>query len=609
MNANNSVAPMDETAPAHQFHIPVMGTGFTIDTPLHVAPYGISSAISLVDDIMIEQVRKYHCDKEGEPYEPISESEEHSRARRITAYLDLLDVLTRRRFEALRNSPFEPGSEITRYFELLPECELRAMYEQMLATEDETERAARQQALRERLQCGTIDVNIMATVDRQRYDGDQPLPPEASDASTALRGFAESTLASNVVLSAGMNPRLYRYAANFDDFFPDENGYIKKRIVLKVSNFRSAEIQGKYLAKLGLWVSEFRIESGLNCGGHAFPTNGELLGPILEEFKEKRDQLDAELRPRCAKALAKRNVDARLPEPRARVTAQGGIAAAEEHRYVLERYGIDGTGWGTAFLLVPEVTSVDEEHLQLLCDAGAEDVHLSAASPFGKPFWILKNSASERARRKRIEDGKPGAPCRKGFAKLFNKEFSDQPECTASRAYQKAKQASLRLECGASDDSCLVQDLSLDKACICHDLAGGVCRKYGLEESATPAICPGPSIKAFSRRLTLESLVGHIYGRNVVTDVDSRSHVFIEELGIYLNWLNKEAKAIADGQPKSEGPQLQEFGENLRGGIDYYRTIAATLADEQQAQFNEELETLDAEIAKTLSNLVEPQGV
>ena len=48
---------------AHTFHIPVMGTGFTIDTPLRVAKYGISSAISLVDGVLIEQMRKFYCDK------------------------------------------------------------------------------------------------------------------------------------------------------------------------------------------------------------------------------------------------------------------------------------------------------------------------------------------------------------------------------------------------------------------------------------------------------------------------------------------------------------------------------------------------------------------
>ena len=50
-------------------------------------------------------------------------------------------------------------------------------------------------------------------------------------------------------------------------------------------------IQGNYLAKKGLWVSEYRIESGLNCGGHAFATDGFLLGHILEEFKNKTNEL------------------------------------------------------------------------------------------------------------------------------------------------------------------------------------------------------------------------------------------------------------------------------------------------------------------------------
>ena len=34
----------------HQFHIPVMGLGFTIDTPVKIARYGINSAISIVED-------------------------------------------------------------------------------------------------------------------------------------------------------------------------------------------------------------------------------------------------------------------------------------------------------------------------------------------------------------------------------------------------------------------------------------------------------------------------------------------------------------------------------------------------------------------------------
>ena len=39
---------------AHSFHIPVMGIGFTVDTPVKVAQYGIDSVVSIVDDILLE---------------------------------------------------------------------------------------------------------------------------------------------------------------------------------------------------------------------------------------------------------------------------------------------------------------------------------------------------------------------------------------------------------------------------------------------------------------------------------------------------------------------------------------------------------------------------
>ena len=116
-------------------------------------------------------------------------------------------------------------------------------------------------------------------------------PIEYNDAHAALRGFANSNLSSSLVLSAGMSPRLYSYLEKFEDFFPDANGIVKKKIILKVSDFRSALVQGKMLAAKGIWVSEYRIESGVNCGGHAFPTNGLLFGPILEEFKQNRSTL------------------------------------------------------------------------------------------------------------------------------------------------------------------------------------------------------------------------------------------------------------------------------------------------------------------------------
>ena len=47
----------------HTFHIPVMGLAFTVDSPLKVARYGISSVVSIVDDILIEKMREYYHTK------------------------------------------------------------------------------------------------------------------------------------------------------------------------------------------------------------------------------------------------------------------------------------------------------------------------------------------------------------------------------------------------------------------------------------------------------------------------------------------------------------------------------------------------------------------
>src|SRR5262245_16819295 len=92
----------NKVKPVHQFHIPVMGTGFSIDTPIKVAKYGIHSVISLVDDVLIEDMRKYWSEQVGEEYIPITKYEDDFRARRITAYLDLVNRIVKKRFEEVK---------------------------------------------------------------------------------------------------------------------------------------------------------------------------------------------------------------------------------------------------------------------------------------------------------------------------------------------------------------------------------------------------------------------------------------------------------------------------------------------------------------------------
>ena len=583
----------------HTFHIPVMGTGFTIDTALRVAKYGISSVISLVDDTLIEQIRRYHCQKEGEPYEEITSRDEDARARRITSYLNLLDRLVTRQVEVLQASPFEAGSEITRYYEMLPETPLKQTYHDMLASKDPKEKAELQDQLRRMAVPGSIDVNIMSQGDSDAYSDGKKLPQEFSDAMAALRGYANSSVRSSVVFSAGMNPHLYSYAAKFDDFFPDQHGVLKKQIVLKVSDYRSAVIQGKFFAKRGLWVSEYRIESGLNCGGHVYATKGLMLGPILEEFKQKKDQSIGQLHTIYMKALAASGrTPIELPHE-TRITAQGGIGTAEENELLLGYYNVDATGWATPFMLVPEVANVDQQHLEKLVAATQEDVFLSDSSPFGMPFWNLRNSASEEARRRRIEQGKPGSTCHKTHVR-FNTEFTDIPICTASRNYQRRKLRHLAEEGLAPNQLPLVREYVLAKSCICHDLGGGATINYGIDPDATPAICPGPSIADFSKIATLEEMASHIYARTPLTMRTDRPHMFIREIAIYADYLRDEIEWCSSGLLSRGANYFGEFKENLLSGIEYYRGFAKQLDEQQRQRFLDELRGLNEAIESIL---------
>jgi len=583
----------------HTFHIPVMGTGFTIDTPLKVARYGISSVISLVDDVLIEQVRKYHCDRLGEPFEPIGAGEEDARGRRITAYLNFVDRIVRRQSQALQAAPFEDGSEITRYFRMLPESPLKTAYQDMLGAPDGPGKDRLQALLRPLAVPGSIDVNIMTKLDRDAYRHGQKMPPEYADAMAALRGFARSVLSSAIIFSAGINQRLYRYAATFDDFFADASGQFKKTIILKVSDFRSAEVQGKFLAKRGLWVSEFRIESGLNCGGHAFATDGHLMGPVLEEFKQKRQELISVLQEAYRSALAAQGRPTSQAPGDVRITVQGGIGTASENDFLLRYYHLDGTGWGTPFLLVPEATNVDRNQLEKLLSARPGDVYLSDSSPLGVPFWNLRTSSSEEARRQRNHVGKPGSPCPKGYASLST-ELTETPVCLASRVYITRKLEHLAEENLSEEQFAFTRKSVLDKSCLCHDLSGGVALTYNFDAKATPAICCGPNIVNFSKLASLEEMVSHIYGRLCLLANNERPNMFVQELRLYVEHLRKEISCFSIGLSHRPQGYFSSFRENLLSGVDYYCELARQFIEEKRGQFLEELESLRNEIESVL---------
>ncbi|HEY1113903.1 MAG TPA: hypothetical protein VGE66_10085, partial [Chitinophagaceae bacterium] len=426
--------------PLHKFHIPVMGLAYTIDSPVKVARFGIASVMSIIEDRLIETMRSYYYPQIGEVYHPISTHEEEYRARRVTDYLNLVNRIVQSQVEKVRSAAFEAGSEIVQYFEMLPEDnKLKQMYRYFIQLEHDQEKEVLEGFLREQVKAGSIDVNIMTKVDKNNFDKEGNPIEEGSDALAALKGYAQSNLTNSaIVFSAGMNPRLYNYLEKFRAFDAKGLGEFDKKIVIKVSDYRSALIQGKYLAKKGIWVSEFRIESGLNCGGHAFATDGYLLGPILEEFRVKKGELIAAMFPLYNEAVKARG-GATYSEPHpVAITVQGGIGTADENELLHRHYGVQSTGWGTPFLLVPEATTVDADTLQLLSKARETDLTLSHNSPLGVRFHYLKGTTSDKEKQERIARGRPGSPCTEKHL-VSNTEFTKDPICTASHKYQKLK--------------------------------------------------------------------------------------------------------------------------------------------------------------------------
>ncbi|MFD2145401.1 hypothetical protein [Mucilaginibacter antarcticus] len=265
--------------------------------------------------------------------------------------------------------------------------------------------------------------------------------------------------------------------------------------------------------------------------------------------------------------------------PSQRFSVQGGIGTSEENKFLIKHYQLDGTGWGSPFLLVPEVTNVDKETLTQLSTAGEDDYYVSDASPLGILFNNFKPSSANTQRIKRLEKGQPGSPCTKKYL-CTNTEFTEKPICTASRQYQNLKIQQIQTLSLAKDEYQQQYEAVVEKLCLCEGLCSSTYLKYGInkpKENIAVAICPGPNLAYFNEVYSLEDMVKHIYGKMDLLGKIKRPHVFIKELNLYIDYLQTDLQVHVKNMNDKKSKQLGKFKIQLQDGINYYKELFSQL--------------------------------
>ena len=68
-------------------------------------------------------------------------------------------------------------------------------------------------------------------------------------------------------------------------------------------------------------------------------------------------------------------------------------------------------------------------------------------------------------------------------------------------------------------------------------------------------------------------MVGHIYGKNNVISTQTRPHMFIKELAMYVDYFSNKVNEVQDSFSAKQEKYLTTFQNNLNDGIAYYHQL------------------------------------
>ena len=96
-------------------------------------------------------------------------------------------------------------------------------------------------------------------------------------------------------------------------------------------------------------------------------------------------------------------------------------------------------------------------------------------------------------------------------------------------------------------------------------------------------------------------MVDHIYGKANILNDTYRPHMFSKELGMYIDYLNKEIDEVAGTLNAKRVKYFNGFKSNLISGIEYYENLINEMKEESETiktKFKEELENYKVIVAQ-----------
>jgi hypothetical protein len=97
------------------------------------------------------------------------------------------------------------------------------------------------------------------------------------------------------------------------------------------------------------------------------------------------------------------------------------------------------------------------------------------------------------------------------------------------------------------------------------------------------SVCPGPNIAYFSKVVSLQKMVDHIYGRINILNRNCRPNMFVKELDMGVDYLRKIVEESLKPLKEKQVRYFKSFRNNLQEGINYYKNLFSSMIEESKS--------------------------